>query len=385
MSNKQTQQLIKDTFLELAQALETGQMMASPGIALTAPGGEHGEANALQAALMAKKHGVAVHYIGSLSHEDLSCHYAKDEDEAHAVMERLLQDGTVAGAVTMHYPFPIGVATVGRAIAPSSGKEIFLATTTGTTATDRVEAMVRGAICGLVTAKACGVQQPSLGILNIDGGRQTEIMLKKLQEKGYPIHFAESARAGGGCILRGNDVLMGSCDVVVMDSLTGNVVIKMLSAFTSGGNYETVGYGYGPGIGEGYDKLVFIVSRASGAAVVANALVFASQVAASNWQAIAKNEFDQANKAGLKALLNEAAARKGAAPAEEAVKAPPAEPVTQDIAGVEVMELEDAVQLLWKQGVYAQSGMGCTGPVVMVSDQNLQRALDILKKGGFVS
>jgi hypothetical protein len=29
--------------------------------------------------------------------------------------------------------------------------------------------------------------------------------------------------------------------------------------------------------------------------------------------------------------------------------------------------------------------MGCTGPVVMVSDQNLSRALAILKKGGFVS
>ena len=44
--------------------------------------------------------------------------------------------------------------------------------------------------------------------------------------------------------MRGNDVLTGSPDIMVMDSLTGNVVIKMLAAGTSGGSYETIGYGY---------------------------------------------------------------------------------------------------------------------------------------------
>lgn len=384
MSQQNTQKLIRDTFLEMAQALETGRIGTSPGIALTAPGGEHGEENALKAALLAQKRGVSVHYIGSLSHPSLHCHQAANEDEAHKVMEKLLQDGTCSGAVTMHYPFPIGVATVGRAIAPANGKEIFLATTTGTAATDRVEAMVKGAISGIITAKACGIQEPTVGILNIDGARQTEGILRKLKNQGYPIQFAESARAGGGCILRGNDLLMGSCDVAVMDSLTGNVVIKMMSAFTSGGNYETVGDGYGPGIGEGYDRLVFIVSRASGASVVANALVFASQVTENHWQQVAKDEFTAAHQAGLKKMLEEAATRKNIASQEE-VKAPPQEVVTQDIAGVEVMELEDAVQMLWKKGIYAQSGMGCTGPVVMVSDRNLDRALQALKDGGYIS
>jgi len=86
----------------------------------------------------------------------------------------------------------------------------------------------------------------------------------------------------------------------------------------------------------------------------------------------------------LKTLLDGLSSRRNA-PAQEEVQPPPQEVVTQDIAGVEVMELEEAVRLLWKQGIYAQSGMGCTGPVVMVSDQNLSRALAILKKGGFVS
>ena len=71
----------------------------------------------------------------------------------------------------------------------------------------------------------------------------------------------------------------------------------------------------------------------------------------------------KAEKAGLSKIL---AARKAAAkPAAEAeiVTAPPAEPCTASIPGIEVMDLEDAVQALWKAGIYAESGMGCTGSV----------------------
>lgn len=41
----------------------------------------------------------------------------------------------------------------------------------------------------------------------MDGARQTEIALKELEKNGYDITFAESARADGGCVMRGNDVL----------------------------------------------------------------------------------------------------------------------------------------------------------------------------------
>ena len=81
------------------------------------------------------------------------------------------------------------------------------------------------------------------------------------------------------------------------------------------------------------------------------------------------------------------AARKAAAkPAAEAeaVTAPPAEPCTASIPGIEVMDLEDAVQALWKAGIYAESGMGCTGPLVMMSEANHEKALEILKKAGYV-
>lgn len=57
-------------------------------------------------------------------------------------------------------------------------------------------------------------------------------------------------------MIRGNDVIQGTPDILVTDSLTGSVPIKMLSAYTSGGSFETTGYGYDPGIGKGYEKLI---------------------------------------------------------------------------------------------------------------------------------
>ena len=87
----------------------------------------------------------------------------------------------------------------------------------------------------------------------------------------------------------------------------------------------------------------------------------------------------------LKKLLEErkAAANKQAAPAEEVV-APPKEVVTGAIAGIEIMDLEDAVNVLWKNKIYAESGMGCTGPVVLVSDANLEKSIALLKEAGYV-
>jgi len=72
------------------------------------------------------------------------------------------------------------------------------------------------------------------------------------------------------------------------------------------------------------------------------------------------------------------------AAAEEKVVKPAAEPCTASIAGIEVMDLEDAAQALWKEGIYAETGMGCTGPLVMISEANHARALEILKKAGYV-
>ncbi len=296
----------------------------------------------------------------------------------------MVEQGQVDGAVTMHFPFPIGVSTVGRVITPARGKEMFVATTTGTSSSDRIEGMIKNAIYGVITAKACGVKEPTVGILNVDGARQTEMALNQLREGGYDLHWATSARADGGAVMRGNDVLQGTPDVMVMDSLTGNVMIKMMSAYTTGGSFEATGYGYGPGIGMDYEKLILIISRASGAPLIANALEYAAQLVRGKVFEVAKREFAAAEKAGLSKIL---AARKAAskpAEAEEEVKCPPAEPCTASIPGIEVMDLEDAAKVLWKNGIYAETGMGCTGPLVMMSEANLEKASQLLKAAGYI-
>lgn len=378
------EKMIADTFLEMAEGLESGCYGKKPKIALTGMGSEHGEENAMEAAIAAAKDGIDVYYIGTLEAEGVTTVKVADDEEGHKKMEEMLANKEVDGAVTMHFPFPIGVSTVGRAITPAKGGEMFVATTTGTSSADRIEGMIKNAIYGIIAAKACGKAEPTVGILNVDGARQTEKALKELQENGYDIKFAESARADGGCVMRGNDVLQGSPDIMVCDSLSGNILIKMLSSYTTGGSFEATGYGYGPGIGEGYNQLVMIVSRASGAPLIAGAIRYAAQLVRGKVFEVAKKEFEAANKAGLKAILDARKAAAKPAEAEEEVKEPPKEIVTAQIAGIEVMDLEDAVKVLWKLGIYAESGMGCTGPIIRVSDANLAKSEEELKKAGYI-
>ena len=383
MSEKMIKKMIADTFLEVADALETGSYGKVPVIGLAAEDSEHGRETLLEGVRLAEAKGCKVLLI--------------EGDDVHGQMEKLLDSGAIAGAVTMHYPFPIGVSTVGRVVTPGVGREMFLATTTGTSDTDRVSALVKNAIYGIISAKACGIAEPTVGIANIDGARQAEKALLALKEGGYDIHFAESARADGGIVMRGNDLLMGTSHVMVMDPLTGNLFMKVFSAFTTGGNYEATGYGYGPGIGEGFSRLVLILSRASGAPVIAGAIEYAATLAKNNWQNIAAAEFDKAKKAGLDKVLASLKVSKkssgegtgsqsgdsGAASAGPAV-APPKEVVTEQISGIEVMDLEDAVEALWRENIYAESGMGCTGPIVMISTANLAKAGEILKAKGYI-
>ena len=382
---KEIKELIADTFLAMAEGLETGSFGKKPRIALTGMGSEHGEENSMQAAVAAARDGVDVVYIGSLKHELVETVEVPDDEAGHDKMDELLSEKKIDGAVTMHYPFPIGVSTVGRAVTPGIGKEMFIANTTGTSSTDRIEGMVKNAIYGIITAKACGYAEPTIGILNVDGARQTEKALKKLQANGYPIHFAESSRSDGGCVMRGNDVLRGTADILVTDSLTGNVLSKMLSSYTTGGSYEAQGFGYGPGIGENYEKLVMIISRASGAPVVANALRFAGDLIKGKVFEVAKEEFKKAKRAGLDDILAEIREANKPKDNSEDVKEPPKEIVTAAVYGIEVTDLDDAVRCLWKLGIYAESGMGCTGPIIRVSEANLEKSEAELKAKGYIS
>ena len=161
MSDNRIKTLIAETFLEVADALETGQYGKKPVIGFASEGSEHGEDNIKKAMELAAYKGIDARLI--------------EGEDIHKQMEVLLDSGEIDAAVTMHYPFPIGVSTVGKVITPGMGKPMYLATTTGTSDTDRISGMVKNAIYGIIAAKADGIENPTVGIANIDGARQRKM------------------------------------------------------------------------------------------------------------------------------------------------------------------------------------------------------------------
>lgn len=372
--------LIGQVFNDIADAIESGTFAQKVKVGLTTLGSEHGVQEIVKAAEMArsKYSDFEVVLIGPKLESSLETYEANTPEEGHKIMEKLLDDGVIDSAVTMHYNFPIGVATVGRAVTPGLGNEMTISTTTGTSSASRVEGMFKNAVYGIIAAKAMGTKNPSLGILNLDGARQVERALKELSSNGYSINFAGSVREDGGSVMRGNDLLAGTPDIMVTDTLTGNLLIKIFSSFTTGGSYESVGYGYGPGIGEGYKRIICIISRASGAPLIREALRYAATLAANKLCAVADAEFTAAAKAGYHEILNKLSAPADRKEVIEEVKMPPKKVVTYSISGIDILELEDAVKELWKKGIYSESGMGCTGPILLVGEDEGKKAEDVL-------
>lgn len=386
--NKAMKNLVGEMFLDIADSIESGQFGKKIKVGLTTLGSEHGTENLLKGAELAAKSGIdfEIVLIGPKpENTSFKVVEVEKEEEMHKKMEELLKSGEIDACVTMHYNFPIGVSTVGRVNTPALGKDMFISTTTGTSSVHRTEAMVKNTIYGIISAKSIGIENPTVGILNIDGANPVEKALKELKKNGYDINFGDSVRADGGCIMRGNDLLAGAVDVMVMDSLTGNIMMKMISSFNTGGSYEATGYGYGPGIGKDQDETVLIISRASGAPVVANALKYAASLVKGDINKITKEEFKKAEAAKLNDILKGLTKSNKSESSEEEVKQPPSEVVTASVSGIDILDLEDAVIALWKKEIYAESGMGCTGPIVLISEANLDMAIKILGEAGFVS
>ncbi len=376
--------LIGDALAEIVDAAKTGGPRVKVG--LMASGSEHGPEELARSGRLAQQQnqGVQVVMIGPKveGYEDLQWIETDpcDADIAKA-METALADGTISGAVALHYPFPMGVTTIGRVLTPAKGKDMIVASSTGTSAINRVEAMIRNAIYGIAVAKSMGKANPTVGILNVEGAQLVFKALSKLKGKGYDISFGESLRADGGSVLRGNDILAGAVDVCVCDTLTGNVLMKMFSSFNTGGSYEALGWGYGPSTGEGWDKVISIISRASGAPVVANAVAYTASVAKGCLPQVVASEIASAKKAGLDEIIQ------GVLPKPECsqeVTAPPAEPTDEEIHGVDVLSIEDAVRELWKNNIYAESSMGCTGPVVKLPGKHMAKAKELLATAGYL-
>lgn len=375
--------LVGEALSEIIESAKTGGPKIRVG--LMASGSEHGAEEIAKGARLAIQNGgnVIPVLIGPKvkGYEDLE-YIDCAECDIPAKLEECVKNGDVAGAVAMHFPFPLGVTTIGRVFTPGRGRPMILASTTGTSSTVRGEAMLRNAVYGIATAKALGIMNPTVGILNVDTAQPVFRALSRMKEKGYAITFGESTRADGGSVLRGNDILTGAVDVCVTDTLTGNVLVKMFSSFTTGGSYEANGWGYGPSCGEGWKHVVSIVSRASGAPVIANALAFTAAVIAGGLPEKVAEELKAARKAGLDDEIDGLTPK--AASAEEDVKAPPAEPTDDELHGIDVLEIDNAVKVLWKEGIYAESAMGCTGPVIKMPKRHMEKAAEILKANGYL-
>lgn len=368
---------------DIASLLESGESLNKPTIAVTNFLSELGLDN-VNNAVENLKNEANIIIVGEKYTDEFEYYEAKDDATNAEVIEGLFKEGKIDAAVTMHYPFPIGVSTVGKVIAPANGKEVYVANTTGTNDTNREKAMLMNAIDGIIAAKANGVANPTIGILNVDSARVIEKKLKELQDNGFDINFAESKRGDGGVALRGNDVLAASSDIVVCDSLTGNVIQKVFSSFTSGGFYETTGSGYGPSIGEGFYTPVFIVSRASGTPVIESAIRYAIDSVKGDINQVSKDVYADAKKAGLEDILKSLEAKKAESSDTEDVKVPNKEIVNASIGGIDILEIEDAITSVHKAGIYAESAMGCTGPVVMVSEEKLEDVKKILQENNYI-
>lgn len=389
-SDKMTdvKKLVGQVFEEIADGIETGAFGKKVVVGVTTIGSEHGAENVIKGAELAqrKDQSMKVVLIGPKVDSELTQYEANSADEAAEVMEKLLDSGEIDSCVTMHYSFPIGVSTVGRVVTPAFAEEMYIATTTGTSSTNRIEGMVLNGIYGIIAATAAGIENPKVGILNVDGANQVERAFKKLKDNGLNFEFAESNRADGGVLMRGNDVIQGVPDVLVTDSLTGNILMKVFGSFNTGGGFEANGYGYGPGVGEGYDRTVLIISRASGYPVIANAIAYGADVAKGNINKVNADTFAAAKKAGLDAVREGilASDKKASEPKEE-IKMPEKEVTDYEMHGIDILELEDAVQTLWAKDIYASSGMGCTGPVIMINTSKYEAAHEILLEAGYLA
>jgi len=377
--------LIGNALAELVEQARSGGPKVRVG--LMAAGSELGAEELLRGAALAmaqdsRLHAVAIGAKVPGYHDLEWIETSNGDEEIAAAMESALADGRIDGAVALHYPFPLGVTTIGRVLTPARGKPMLIASSTGMSAPSRVEAILRNTVYGIAVAKALGMEKPTVGILNLDGAVAVQRALTHMSKSGgYVVHFGSSVRADGGSLIRGNDLLAGAVDVCVCDTLTGNVLVKLFSAFNTGGSFEALGWGYGPAVGENWTKVVSIISRASGAPVIANALCYTAAVIRGKLVPCVQREIAAAKTAGLDDILASLAPKPGQ---EEEVSAPPSEPTESEIQGVDVLSIEAAVKELWKAGIYAESAMGCTGPVVKVPRALVERSREVLRKVNYL-
>lgn len=377
--------IVGDALAELVKQVRTGSI-PKVRVGLMTAGSELGSDELLEGAMLAMHQDARLEVVAIGTrvngYDKLEwLETTNGENDIISVMEAALDGGLIDGTVALHYPFPLGVTTVGRVLTPAKGKPLFIASCTGMASTSRTEAMLYNAIFGIAVAKSIGIGKPTIGILNLDGAVLIQHALNQLADGGYSVRFGSSIRSDGGSLLRGNDLLAGSVDICVCDTLTGNLIIKLFSAYNTGGGYESLGWGYGPSVGENWERIVSIISRASGAPVVANALCYTASLICGKLVNYVQKELEAARKAGLHSILS------SLSPKTEQLKGlekPPPEPTDSEIAGIDVLTIESAVKELRRAGIYSESAMGCTGPVIKVPGALADQSKEVLRKTGYL-
>ena len=205
-------QLIADALADIVDKARHGGPVCKIG--LMAAGSELGQEELLRGARLAREENPALRVVAigprAQGYDDLEWIDTPDcEADIAAAIEQALNEGTVCGVVAMHYPFPIGVTTIGRVLTPARGRPMFVASCTGSSAASRSEALLRNAVYGVAAAKACGIANPTVAFLNIDGAGPVLRALSKMRDNGYNISLGTSERGDGGSLLRGNDIVAG--------------------------------------------------------------------------------------------------------------------------------------------------------------------------------
>src|SRR5699024_4972099 len=144
MAENNIKSMVGKVFNDIAEAMERGQFREKIKIGITTLGSELGLDNIIEGAELAQRrdNSIDVILIGPKIDSQLTQVIANSEEESYKKMEELLENDEIDACITMHYNFPIGTATVGKTPTPGMGREMFIATTTGTAATDRIEAMI---------------------------------------------------------------------------------------------------------------------------------------------------------------------------------------------------------------------------------------------------
>ena len=116
--------------------------------------------------------------------------------------------------------------------------------------------MIKNAVYGIIAAKACGIADPSVGILNVDGARQTEKALKEVGDK-----ISDSDRSQVQADLdkvkelvakvKGNEASASESDIDALKAAKEQLTNSAQSVFTK--MYEAAGAAAGAGQQAGPD------------------------------------------------------------------------------------------------------------------------------------